>query len=189
MGAFGRGTPGKQHHLKSSLNAAGQGAEVRHALQFVVRHFDVKMVLQTRQQIKRLQAVDPESLEEVVIGRELLARHFIVGRRESKDLVESLVRGLHTNTYFTGIMACPQRVSGQIGHGIGAFDELTKARFDGRLGEQRAEDVDLALQFVIGDRLDELFGSGGGSAIELCELGSRRTGSTQDFAFADNLRD
>src|SRR5579862_9072282 len=147
MDAFGRGTPGKQQLLKSSLNAAGQGAEVRYSLQLVVRQFDVKMVLQPRQQIERLQTVDPESFEEVVIGRQLLARHFKVGRRKSKDLVEGLVGGLHRNNYFTGRMAYPQGASGQVGHGIGAFDELTKARFDGRFGEQLAEDVDLALQF------------------------------------------
>ncbi len=50
------------------LYPAGKGSEVGDSLQFVVGKFDVEVMLKPGKQIQRLQAIDPESLEEVVVG-------------------------------------------------------------------------------------------------------------------------
>src|SRR5579863_6295777 len=69
-------------HLKSqpSLDPVGQRSEIRYALEFVVRQLDAKMIFQPRQQIERLQAINPERLKEVIVRGELLSRHFKVSR-------------------------------------------------------------------------------------------------------------
>ena len=72
-------------YLQPSLNLAGQGAEVAHALQFVVRQLDVEMILQLREQIQRLQAVDAESLKEIVVGGEFFARNLEVRSRPDSE--------------------------------------------------------------------------------------------------------
>src|SRR5579872_3283707 len=73
-------------YLQASLNLARQRAEVGHSLQFVVRKLDMKMILQFRQQIECLQAVNAERLEEIIVGREFLAGHFEVGCGEIEYL-------------------------------------------------------------------------------------------------------
>ena len=50
----------------------------------------MKMMLQPRQQVERLQAVDAESLEKIVVGRQLLARNFEVRGRKIQDFVQCL---------------------------------------------------------------------------------------------------
>jgi hypothetical protein len=45
-------------------------------LQFVIGKLDFEMVFDAREQIQRLQAVDAELFEEIVVSRELLSRHF-----------------------------------------------------------------------------------------------------------------
>ena len=72
------------------LDPAGQGSEVGHSLQFVVGKLDVEMMLEPGKQIERLQAVDPERLEEIIVGSQFLARHFELRRRQVEDLVQSL---------------------------------------------------------------------------------------------------
>src|SRR5215469_3107838 len=72
------------------LNSRRQGPEIRHPLQFVVRQLHVKMILQSSQQIERLQAVNTQGLEEVVIRRELLARHLEVPRRQAQNFIQRL---------------------------------------------------------------------------------------------------
>src|SRR5438270_6127869 len=60
----------------------------------------MEMIFQPRQQIERLQAVDAESLEEVIVRRKLLARHLEVRGREAKNLVQRLVSSLrHTLSF------------------------------------------------------------------------------------------
>lgn len=73
------------------LNPAGKSSEVGNSLQFVVRKLDVEVMLQPGEQIQGLQAVDPECLEEVIVGRELLTRDFELRRREVEDFVQGLV--------------------------------------------------------------------------------------------------
>jgi len=60
------------------LYTARKREEIGDSLQFIIRKLHIKVVLQTSEQIERLQAVDPESLEKVIVGRELFAGHFEV---------------------------------------------------------------------------------------------------------------
>jgi len=75
---------------QARLDAAGQCAKVGDSLQLVVGELNMKMVLEARQQVEGLQAIDPKRLEEVVIRREFLARHLEVLGGEVEDLVERL---------------------------------------------------------------------------------------------------
>ena len=45
-------------NLQPRLNPAGQSTEVGYTLQFVVRQFHPKVMLQPGEQIERLQAID-----------------------------------------------------------------------------------------------------------------------------------
>jgi hypothetical protein len=63
------------------LYFAGQGAEVGHTLEFIVRKLDMKMILELGQKIERLQAVDAKRFEKVIVGGEFLSRYFEVGGR------------------------------------------------------------------------------------------------------------
>ena len=71
--------------LKSRLNPIRERPEIRHALQFIVRQLDAEVMLQSRQQIKRLQAVDSQRLEKVVVGRKLLPWDLKMGRRKIRE--------------------------------------------------------------------------------------------------------
>ena len=68
----------------------GERAEIADALQFVIRQLDVEMLLEPREQVERLQAVDAERLEEIVVRLELFARHFEMRRGELQDFVRCL---------------------------------------------------------------------------------------------------
>src|SRR6476646_4242660 len=68
--------------------------------------------------------------------------------------------------------------SGQVWLQIRALHELAQSRFDGRLSEQLAEQVDFLLQLVMRDGLNELLGGDGGAAIKFAELRSGGAGST-----------
>src|ERR1700728_832174 len=81
--------------LQSRLNFSRQRAEVRHSLQFVIRKLHVKMILQLGQEIERLQAVDPQRLEEIVIGSELLPRHLEMRRGKTQYFIQRLICSLH----------------------------------------------------------------------------------------------
>jgi hypothetical protein len=47
----------------------------------------MEMILQFGEQIQRLQAVNAESLKEIVVGGELFARNLEVDRGQSKNFV------------------------------------------------------------------------------------------------------
>src|SRR5271165_830449 len=81
--------------LQPRLDPVGQRAEIRHALQFIVRQLDAKVMLELGQQIEGLQAVDAKRLEEVIVGRELLPRHLEMRGRELEDFIERLVGRWH----------------------------------------------------------------------------------------------
>jgi hypothetical protein len=53
------------------------------------------MLLDTRQQIERLQAVDSQLFEKIVVGRKMLARHLEMFRRESEDFVRGVMECAH----------------------------------------------------------------------------------------------
>jgi len=82
-------------NLDSRLNSGGQSAEIAHSLQFIIWQFDVEVIFQFRQQIERLQAVDAQRLEKVIVGRELLPGDLEVRGCERKNFVQCLIRCLH----------------------------------------------------------------------------------------------
>src|ERR1017187_8748157 len=53
------------------------------------------MILQPGQKVESLQAVNAQCLEEIVVRRELFARHLEVGSCQGQDFVQGLVRGSH----------------------------------------------------------------------------------------------
>jgi len=77
------------------LYAAGKGPEVGDSLQFVVGKFDIEVMFKPGKQIQRLQAINPESFEEVVVGSQLFTRNLELGRGKVKYLVERLFRFWH----------------------------------------------------------------------------------------------
>jgi len=77
------------------LDSTGQRTKIRHALQFVIGKFDVEMLLQSRQQVQSLKAIDAERLEKVVIGGKSSPRHFEMAGGESEDFVKRLVNCRH----------------------------------------------------------------------------------------------
>ena len=89
----------KEKLLQANLDFAGQSAKVTHALQFVIRQLYAEVILQLREQIKRLQAVYSEGLEEIVIGGKLLARNFEMGGGESEDFIQRLFGSWHKQSF------------------------------------------------------------------------------------------
>ena len=74
--------------LTAGLYPAGQRPEVGDSLQFVVGKLDVEVMFQPGKQVQRLQAVDPQSLEKIIVGSEPLPRHFELRRREIQYFFE-----------------------------------------------------------------------------------------------------
>src|SRR5690242_11171162 len=77
----------------------------------------------------------------------------------------------------------------QIGLRVPAFREFFQSRLDCGLGEQIAEDIDLAAKFVIRNRLDEFFGDAGRPAVKLSELSGGATSCFQRLALRHYLAD
>jgi len=69
------------------LNSGGQGTEIGHTLQFVVRKFDFEVLLQPGEQIECLQAVDSQRLKEILVGAKLGSRHLEVSGGQAQYLV------------------------------------------------------------------------------------------------------
>jgi hypothetical protein len=88
-----RGTPSIT--LQPGLNLPRQRTEIGNALQFVIRKFYVKMILQLGQQVERLQAINLETLEKIVIRMQFIPRHLEVRRSKAKYFFQRLVSGLH----------------------------------------------------------------------------------------------
>ena len=53
------------------MDSPGQSAEIGNSLQFVIRQFDVEMMLQAGKKIESLQAVDSQGLKKIVVGSKL----------------------------------------------------------------------------------------------------------------------
>ena len=80
---------------ESRLNFTCKRAKVRDSLQFVVRQFNMEMMLEPRKQIQRLQAVYAKSFKEVAVRRKSFPRNFEVCGREGQDFIECLIRCGH----------------------------------------------------------------------------------------------
>lgn len=77
------------------MNARGERLKIRNALQFIVGQLDAEMIFYARKQAERLQTVNAEFFEEIVAGRELLARNFEILRGQLQDLVRHLLKSWH----------------------------------------------------------------------------------------------
>src|SRR5260370_11306886 len=77
----------------------------------------------------------------------------------------------------------------QIGHGVAGFYEFLQSGHYSVAGEEFAEEVDFAAEFIVGDGLDEFFGGGASDGIELCDLRGGGAGDLERFAFGSELRD
>jgi hypothetical protein len=82
--------------LKPSLNLPRQRAKIGDTLQFVIRQLDAKMILEFGKQIKRLQAVDAQRLEEIVVRVQFFPGHFEVRGGKTQYFIQCLVDGLHS---------------------------------------------------------------------------------------------
>src|SRR5437879_9577530 len=82
----------------------------------------------------------------------------------------------------------PGSVSGQIRHRAGAFNELFQGSHDGGASKEFAEEVDLAPQIIVWNRLDKSLGGGTRYRIVLGNLRCGRAGDSKDLAFASKLR-
>ncbi len=58
----------------------------------------MKMVLQLGQQIERLQAVDSQRFEKIVVRRKVFSRHLEVRRCEIQYFIQRLLSSLHSST-------------------------------------------------------------------------------------------
>src|SRR5579871_1488348 len=85
----------KDRALQAGLDARGQRAEIAHALHLVVGQLDIEMIFDAAQQFERLQAVDAQLLEEIVISRKRARRHVEMLRGQVEDLLSRLVDGTH----------------------------------------------------------------------------------------------
>jgi hypothetical protein len=81
--------------LQPCLDSLRQRAEIGDALQLIIGQLNVEVLLEAREQAQGLKAVDAEFLEEVVVGREALARHLELRGSEVEDLVGRLLLGSH----------------------------------------------------------------------------------------------
>src|ERR1700741_5672774 len=77
------------------LNPFCQGTEVGNTLQFVIRQLHMEVVLEPSQQIERLQAIDTQRLEKVVVWTKLFAGDLEVLGRQIQNLVECLLLRFH----------------------------------------------------------------------------------------------
>ena len=68
------------------MDAFSERPKVGNALKLVIGQFDPKMLLDTRQQVQSLQAIDAKRLEKIVVGMQRFAWHLEMLRGEFKDL-------------------------------------------------------------------------------------------------------
>jgi hypothetical protein len=132
------------------LYTFGERPEIADALKFVIRKLDVEMLFQARQEIERLQAVNAQSLEKIVIRAEPFARHFEMRRGKLQDFVRRFVDRRHTlvsshilrlvSAVCIDIRSCLR----QIGECVGALHKFAKPRFHRGPRKQIAKDVYLA---------------------------------------------
>jgi len=80
---------------ESRLNPFCKGSEITNALHFIIGEFDFEMVFEPRQHLQGLQGINAQFFEEIIIGRQLLARGLEMSRREVEDFVNGLILGSH----------------------------------------------------------------------------------------------
>src|SRR5579864_7024166 len=88
-------SPRPRGQSKPRLDARGEGVEVADAGDFVIGELHAKVIFEASKQFQRLQAVDVQFLEEVVIGLEVGARNLELRRGQIQDFFRSLVQSFH----------------------------------------------------------------------------------------------
>ena len=168
------------------LDTRGQGAEVGDALHFIIRQFDAEVVLQAREQLQRLQAVDLELLIEIIGGGKLLARHLEVLCREADDFLDRLFECFHGRIIVQEIIRRPLR---QVRMSSGAFHELPQVLHHCRPLYQFAKQVDFPTHLFPWNRFQKPLRGSTGRAVEFADL--RRGGAchAQRFLFGGDLAD
>lgn len=81
--------------LQPRLDSPSKSAEIAHALHFVVRQFNAKVMLEPRQHLQRLKAVNAKFLEEIIGWREGFPPHPKMLRREVQHFVCGLIYRPH----------------------------------------------------------------------------------------------
>src|SRR5271156_2964507 len=77
----------------------------------------------------------------------------------------------------------------KIGQRVLALHELSQSFLHSRPHEKFTEDINLAAQFVVGNRFDEALGSQGRASVELFQLGSRFSRDAESVSFGRHLAD
>src|ERR1700730_14496200 len=99
------------------------------------------MLLNARKQIKRLEAVDSERFEEVVVRIQFFHRNLEMFRGESQHLVSRILECRHSVYLATDSSRFERRPLGQIGKRVSALDELPQPRFHRRPRKQLAKNI------------------------------------------------
>jgi hypothetical protein len=73
------------------MNPLCQGAKIGDSLKLVIRDLDVKVVFHLGKEIERLQAVDSEFLEEIVIRSQIAGRNLEMVRGKLQELFKGLI--------------------------------------------------------------------------------------------------
>src|SRR5580692_1317542 len=145
------------------------------------------MLLDACKQIKRLEAVDSELFEEVIIRVQFLERNLEMLRGQPQHFVSRILESRHSVYLATDSPRFESRPLGQIGKRVSALDELPQPRFHRRPRKQLAENIHFFLQLRIWNRLDEFLSRNCRAAIKLRHLRRGRTRHTQHVTFPRHL--
>jgi hypothetical protein len=77
------------------LNPLGESAEVAYTLKFVIGELNLEMLLDARQEIERLKAIDSKLLEEVVVGSQLFLGDLEMVGSQAKDFIDCILECAH----------------------------------------------------------------------------------------------
>ena len=84
---------------KPCLDARGESMKIADALDLVIGKLDAKMIFESCEQLKRLQAVDSELLVEIITGLESGAWNLEMCRRKIQDFLSCLLDRFHDDPY------------------------------------------------------------------------------------------
>src|SRR5579862_1538027 len=145
------------------------------------------MLLDACKQIKRLQTVDSESLEEVVVRIQCRHRNLEMLRGQPQHFVSRILECRHSVYLATDSSRFERRPLGQIGKRVSALNELPQPRFHRRPRKQLAENIHFLFQLRVRNRLDEFLGRNCRSAIKLRHLRRSHTRHSQRVTFPRHL--
>src|SRR2546430_13016577 len=92
---------------KAWIGSAPLESEIRNALHFVIRQFYIEMLLHAGEQTERLQAVDAEFFEEVIVWRQALPWDFKLRGCQLQNFIQSLLLRLQRLLLGCSVPASP----------------------------------------------------------------------------------